>query len=99
MPPTSSEIPASRTVSISLGIDFLGGYLPTELKFDFERHEFHLETEHKCAVIRTRIGIYIDDIRGIWYNGPEPIGYYLLEVDLDGEILDDYLTIEKKNES
>ncbi|QHT66572.1 hypothetical protein GXP67_07840 [Rhodocytophaga rosea] len=76
-------------------INLFGGYQRSALKFEFERHELHVENDHKCAVIRTRIGIYIDDPKGIWYKRLEPIGYYELEVDLDGEVLDDYLIIDK----
>lgn len=74
--------------------DFLGGFEQNEIKAIFDRFEYHIERRSNIAIIRTRIGLYVTNEH--WWEESEPIGYYELETNLDGEVVDDWLIIEKE---
>ncbi|OQP59059.1 hypothetical protein [Niastella populi] len=76
--------------------DFLNGYTENEIKTIFERFEYQIDRRIGSAIIRTRIGLYLDDRDNVWLDNIEPIGYYELETDFNGEILDDWFVIEKE---
>lgn len=74
----------------------LGGFDRTEVKPIFDRYEYQLDKRNFGSVIRTRFGLYIEDTKNVWLDRLEPIGYYELETDLNGKILDDYFVVEKQ---
>lgn len=76
-------------------VDF-GGFDKTEIKLVFDRFEYQIDNRNFGSVIRTKIGLYIDDPKHVWLDSIEPIGYYELETDFNGKILDDYFVIEKE---
>lgn len=76
--------------------DFLCGFERNEIKTLFDRFEYQIDRRNRSAVIRTRIGLYVEDRDNVWFDSIEAIGYYELETDLNGEILDDWFVIEKK---
>ena len=45
--------------------------------------------------VRTEIGIYIKDKANVWVRGLEPVGKYVLETNLEGEDIDDWLDFDK----
>lgn len=72
----------------------LGGYSREELILAFDRQE--LVFEHyleQSPLIHTRIGLYIHDPQGIWVRSLEPVGFYILETDEQGEAVDDWISI------
>ncbi|HEX8426310.1 hypothetical protein [Hymenobacter sp.] len=74
----------------------LGGFDRTEIKTMFDRFEYQVDKRHSGSVIRTKVGLYVEDTKNVWLDSLEPIGYYELETDFNGEILDDYFVIEKQ---
>ena len=76
--------------------DIFYGYQKSEIKYDLNAIQYNVEKKHQGAIIRTRIGLYVEDLDQIWIDRLEPIGYYELETSFDGEILDDYFVIEKQ---
>ena len=76
--------------------DFLCGFEQNEIKAVFDRYEYQLNRRHGISIIRTRIGLYVEDKDQVWLDNIEPIGYYELETDLNGEIVDDWFVIEKE---
>lgn len=73
---------------------FLGGFERNEIRTVFDRFEYQIDRRIGGAVIRTRIGLYIENQN--WLDNLEPIGYYELETSMTGEVLDDRLVIEKE---
>ncbi len=72
--------------------DVFAGFAPTDIKPAFEGFRYLIDRSHQPAVIRTRIGLYGP-------HGTEsfpPIGYYELETDFEGNILDDFFVMEKE---
>jgi hypothetical protein len=76
--------------------DFLCGFDQTELKPIFDGFKYIIEERYPDSIIRTRIGLYIADVKEIWIDKLEPIGYFELETTFDGEILDDWFVLEKE---
>ena len=74
--------------------DFLCGFEQNEIKAIFDRLEYQIERRLGDAIIRTRIGIYVENQN--WLGNLEQIGYYELETNLNGEVLDDWFVIEKE---
>ncbi|PSK90671.1 hypothetical protein [Taibaiella chishuiensis] len=72
--------------------DVFAGFDPRDIKPVFEGFKYVIDQPHRPAVIRTRIRLY----------GPHgtdsfpPIGYYELETDFEGNILDDFFVMEKE---
>jgi hypothetical protein len=75
--------------------DFLGGFKLNEIKAIFDRFEYQIVRRHGGSIIRTRIGLYVEDKDQVSLDKMKPIGYYELETDLKGEIVDDWFVIEK----
>jgi hypothetical protein len=73
--------------------DFLCGFERNEIRTLFDRFEYQIVRRYGGTIIRTRIGLYIEN-KGCVAN-LEPIGYYELETGLNGEALDDWFVIEK----
>ena len=67
--------------------DFLNGYTQNEIKTIFERFEYQIDRRIGSAIIRTRIGLYVEDSDNVELDNFKPIGYYELETDFKGEIL------------
>lgn len=74
--------------------DFLCGFEQNEIKLVFERFEYHIDRRHGGSIIRTRIGLYVESQN--WLDNLEPIGYYELETNLNGEVVDDWFVIQKE---
>lgn len=74
--------------------DFLCGFEQNEIKPVFDRFEYHTDRRHGGSIIRTRIGLYVENQN--WIDNLEPIGYYELETNLNGEVVDDWFVIEKE---
>jgi hypothetical protein len=75
--------------------DFLQGFKRSEIIPVFDRFAYQIERRSESPTIRTKIGLYVEDPAKVWIDHMEPIGYYELETDLDGQILDDWFVIEK----
>jgi len=78
------------------GEDFFGGFDRAEIKAAFDKFEYQIDNRRFGAVIRTKIGLYVEDTRNVWPDNLKPIGYYELETDFNGKIIDDYFVIEKE---
>jgi len=76
--------------------EFLCGFERNEIRTNFERFEYHIDGRTSNAFIKTRIGLYVEDKNQIWLDNIEPIGYYELDTELNGEIVDDWFVIEKE---
>ena len=74
--------------------DFLCGFEQNEIKQVFDCFEYYIDRRHGDSIIRTRIGLYVESQN--WLDNLEPIGYYELETNLNGEVLDDWFVIEKE---
>lgn len=74
--------------------DFLCGFEQSEIKAVFDRFEFHIDRRHGGSIIKTRIGLYVESQN--WLDTLEPIGYFELETNLNGEVVDDWFVIEKE---
>jgi hypothetical protein len=69
--------------------DFLNGFNRDEINPVFDGYEFNLQHSFLPSTIDTRISLYISE-------SLIPIGYYKLQVDFNGEIVDDFFSIEKE---
>ena len=76
--------------------DFLRGFEKNEIKAIFDRFEYHIDQRHGGSIIRTRIGLYIEDTDQIRLDNIRPIGYYALDTDFSGVAVDDWFVIEKE---
>ena len=76
--------------------NFLCGFERHEIKTIFDRFEYRIDNRYSGAVIRARIGLYIEDPHKVWLDNIERIGYYERETDFIGEVLDDFLVIESE---
>lgn len=74
--------------------NFLCGFTQNEIKTIFDRFEYHINRRQGNTIIKTRIGLYVENQN--WNENLEPIGFYELESNLKGEILDDWFVIEKE---
>ena len=74
--------------------DFLCGFEQNEIKPLFDRFEYHIDRRHGNSIIRTRIGLYVESQN--WLDNLEPIGYYELEANQNGKVVDDWFVIEKE---
>jgi len=74
--------------------DFLRGFEQNEIKAIFDKFEYQINRQHGGSIIKTRIELYVENQN--WHDNIEPIGYYELESNLNGEILDDRLIIDKE---
>ncbi|WP_295213543.1 hypothetical protein [uncultured Chryseobacterium sp.] len=67
--------------------NFLNGYEKSELKPVFDGHRFNIHHSFLPPTVDTRIDLYTE-------NSLVPVGYYTLQTDFDGEIVDDFFVIE-----
>jgi hypothetical protein len=74
--------------------NFLCGFEQNEIKAKFDRFEYQIGRRHGGSIIRTRIALYVESLN--WLDNLEPIGYYELETNLNGEVLDDWFVIENE---
>lgn len=74
--------------------DFLGGFEQSEITPLFDGYQYLIDRRYGGPIIRTRIGMYVPN--EMYPENLEPIGYYELETDLDGEIVDDWFIIEQE---
>ncbi|GAA4418467.1 hypothetical protein GCM10023187_51900 [Nibrella viscosa] len=74
-----------------------GGHNRDDIQYFFDGFEYHILNKLVGSVIRTRIGLYVEDTRKIWLGNLEPIGYYIYETDFSGNVLDDYCKFERHN--
>lgn len=77
----------------------LGGFSLDEIKLDFVKHELVFRHYlHGTPFVKTEIGLYKTEPDEVYIRDHEPIGYYQLDTDLNGEHFDDWLIIdEEKN--
>lgn len=74
--------------------DFLCGFEQNEIKPVFDRFEYHVNRRHGGSIIKTRIGLYVDSQNSL--DNLDNIGYYELETNLNGEVIDDWFVIQKE---
>lgn len=74
--------------------ELIGGFALHEITLLFDGYQYLIEQRYSEPIIRARIGLYVEN--DIYLENLEPIGYYDLEMDLDGEIVDDSLMIERE---
>lgn len=72
--------------------ELIGGFVRHEITLLFDGYQFLIQKRYSDPIIRTRIGLYVEN--KMFLDNVEPIGYYDLETDLNGEILDDWLVID-----
>lgn len=75
---------------------FLCGFERNEIRTIFDGFKYLIDRRHGSPIIRTRIGLYVEDKDRVWLDNIELIGYYELETDLNGQIVDDWFVIEKE---
>lgn len=77
----------------------LGGFRIEEVRLEFVQQEMIFEHYfYNTPFVKTRIGLYKNEENEIYVRNLEPIGYYELDTDLEGESFDDWLIIdEEKN--
>ncbi len=61
--------------------------------FDQQQFIFHHHLR-ETPIIRTQIGLYKKDKDDHYAREHEPVGYYMLDCNKSGEIIDDWLIIE-----
>lgn len=74
--------------------ELIGGFEPHEITFLFDGYRYLIDNRYSGPIIRARIGLYVEN--DIYLDNLEPIGYYELETDLDGEIVDDWFVTEQE---
>jgi len=73
-----------------------GGFEPSELIYEFNNQAFIFNSYlTDIPFVRTEIGIYIRDTANVWVRRLEPVGKYVLETNLDGENIDDWVDFDK----
>jgi hypothetical protein len=72
----------------------LSGFDKSEIKAVFNRFTFQVGREGVEGIIRTSIGLY--DQKDLLNNWFDPIGYYDLDTDFNGDIVDDWFVIERE---
>ncbi len=74
--------------------ELIGGFARHEITFVFEGYQYLIEQQYQEPTIRARISLCVEN--EIYIKNLEPIGYYDLEMDFDGEIVDDWFVIDKE---
>ena len=74
--------------------NFLCGYKLDEIETRFDGFEYQIDRRQGVSFIRTRIGLYV--VQNNSNDNLDSIGYYELETNLKGEVLDDWFVIEKE---
>ncbi|MCS3529746.1 hypothetical protein [Chryseobacterium sp. JUb7] len=72
--------------------DLLNGFDKSEINPVFDGYEFNIQHSFLSPTIDTRISLYTSE-------SLIPIGYYKLQVNFDGEIVDDFFVIEREKHS
>lgn len=72
----------------------IGGFAPSEVTLLFDGYQYLIDRRYGDPIIRARIGLYVE--KEVYPDNRESIGYYELETDLDGEIVDDWFIIEQE---
>lgn len=79
------------------GLGGLGGFKIEEIRLEFIRQEVIFEHySNNTPFVKTRIGLYKNIENDIYFRNLEPVGYYELDTNLDGESFDDWLIIDKE---
>ena len=77
------------------GEEELKGRQKDELVLEFNVQSLVFASwETDDAFIKTEIGIFVKDPDNVWARGLKPIGRYILETNLHGEDIDDWLIID-----
>ncbi|MFK7979493.1 MAG: hypothetical protein AB8G86_05900 [Saprospiraceae bacterium] len=79
----------------------LGGFTINEIRLEFISHKLIFEHYlYSKPFVKTRIGLYKAKENDVYIRNLEPIGYYELDTNLNGESFDDWLItdVEKNNE-
>jgi len=63
----------------------------------FDGFKYQIEKRHYHSAIRTRIGLYKKDETNVWLDDLVPIGYFELETDFEGDVLDSWFEIENND--
>lgn len=74
--------------------ELIGGFARHEITFVFEGYQYLIEQRYQEPIIRARISLCVEN--EIYLKNLESIGYYDLEMNFDGEIVDDWFVIEKE---
>ncbi|BFO64906.1 hypothetical protein [Chryseobacterium sp. KCF3-3] len=74
--------------------ELIGGFARHEITFVFEGYQYLIEQQYQEPIIRARISLCVEN--EIYLKNLEAIGYYDLEMNFDGEIVDDWLVIDKE---
>ncbi len=81
-------------------LSLIGGFEQEELIYEFNKQTFVFNSFiTDTPFVRTEIGIYIKDKDSVWIRGLEPVGLYEMDTNLQGEDIDDWLTIDKTKDS
>lgn len=73
---------------------FLGGFGKEEIITAFDYFDYRVDGRNNKSLIITKIGLYVEN--GNYVDKLQPIGYYELETNLDGDLIDDWLVISKE---
>lgn len=73
---------------------YLGGFSQDEIISKFDCFKYYIDRRYGNSMIRTRIGLYVEN--KVYVEDLELIGYYELETNLNGEVLDDWFVIEQE---
>lgn len=73
--------------------EFLCGFTRQEIITKFDGYQFQIGKKNNVSLIRTKIGLYVENQN--WLDKLEPLGYYELETNFEGEVVDDWYVINK----
>ena len=85
--------------SLEFGVDEFNGHKRDQFIIKFDRFEFHLNEQGEKEFTQIRIRIYLENKEDIWIDSLEPIGVYKAIYDINGECIDDFITIESKQQN
>ena len=74
--------------------ELIGGFEPHEITYQFDGYKYLIDNRDHDPIIRTSIGFYVKN--DIYHDNLEPIGYYELDTNWNGEVVDDWFVIEKE---
>lgn len=73
--------------------EFLCGFTRQEIITKFDGFQFQIGKKNTNSLIRAKIGLYVENLN--WIDELEMIGYYELETNLKGEVVDDWFVLNK----
>lgn len=82
--------------SSKFGIDKFNGHNRDEFILKFDSYNLVIDGKGEKERIHVRIGIYLEDTENIWAENLEPIGNYTTIFDINGEFIDEFITIDSK---